>query len=144
MQRPFRPEATAKVLSVSPVKRDHEELKAILAGQCRVFDVPSFHSARKRLVGDVFAIVFCEHNLAPYSWRDVLAEVAVVPTPPLLVVTSRLADDYLWSEALNLGAYDVLSKPFISLEVTRTVNAALLHWKYQYEPTTAPARAGQG
>ena len=139
-----RPSAGAKVLSVSPVKHDHEELRAILVGQCRVFDAASFHRARKLLEADVFAIVLCERNLAPYTWRDVLAEVAAVPTRPLLVVTSRLADDYLWSEALNLGAYDVLSKPFVALEVTRTVNAALLHWKYQNEPTTARVRAGHG
>jgi DNA-binding response OmpR family regulator len=144
MQRPFKPAATAKVLSVSPVKRDHENLKAILADQCRVFDAASFHSARRLLVADLFAIVLCEQNLAPYTWRDVLAEVAVVPTRPLLVVTSRLADDYLWSEALNLGAHDVLSKPFVALEVTRIVNAALFHSKYQNEPTTPRVRAGQG
>ena len=131
-----RPSARAKVLSVS-----HEELKAILAGQCRVFDAASLHRARKLLEADVFAIVLCERNLASYTWLDVLAEVAVVPTRPLLVVTSRLADDYLWSEALNLGAYDVLSKPFVALEVTRTVNAALLHWKYQNEPAKPRARA---
>jgi DNA-binding response OmpR family regulator len=35
-----------------------------------------------------------------------------------------LADDYLWSEALNLGAYDVLAKPFDVEEVVRTVDAA--------------------
>jgi DNA-binding NtrC family response regulator len=141
MQRPFKPVATTKVLSVSPLKRDHEKLKAILADQCRVLDAVSFHRARKLLGADLFAIVLCEQNLAPYTWRDVLAEVAVVPTRPLLVVTSRLADDYLWSEALNLGAYDVLSKPFVALEVTRTVNAALLHWKYQNEATTPQVRA---
>ena len=31
---------------------------------------------------------------------------------PLLVVTSRLADDYLWAEASNVGAHDVVAKPF--------------------------------
>ena len=86
-------------------------------------------------------IVVCEQNLTPYTWRAVLAEVAVIPTQPLVVVTSRLADDYLWSEALNLGAYDVLSKPFVGREVTRTVGAALLHWKYQNEPAKPRARA---
>jgi len=74
----------------------------------------------------------------------VLAEVADISTRPLVVVTSRLADDQLWSEVLNLGAYDVLSKPFVALEVTRTINAALLHWKYQNEPTKKRVRvAGQ-
>jgi len=36
-------------------------------------------------------------------------------------VTSRLADERLWAEALNLGAYDVLAKPFDSTEAMRVV-----------------------
>ena len=31
---------------------------------------------------------------------------------PLVIVASHLADDQLWAEALNLGAHDVLAKPF--------------------------------
>jgi hypothetical protein len=34
-------------------------------------------------------------------------------------VTSRLADERLWAEALNLGAWDVLAKPFDADEVIR-------------------------
>jgi DNA-binding response OmpR family regulator len=139
--QPFEATAIAKVLSVSPVKCDHEKLKAILADQCRIRDAAGFHGARKLLEADLFAIVLCERDLPPYTWRDMLAEVALVSTRPLFVVTSRLADDYLWSEALNLGAYDVLSKPFVDREVTRTVNAALLRWKYQNEPTKPRVQA---
>jgi FixJ family two-component response regulator len=43
-------------------------------------------------------------------------------------VTSRLADEYLWAEALNLGAYDVLAKPFDTSEVMRVVASAWRHW----------------
>ena len=45
-----------------------------------------------------------------------------------LIVTSRLADDRLWAEALNLGAYDVLAKPFERMELVRSVSSAWLHW----------------
>jgi FixJ family two-component response regulator len=54
-----------------------------------------------------------------------------MPAPPLLVVTSKNADDALWAEALNLGAYDVLSKPFDKTEVMRIISLAWLHWKEQ-------------
>jgi hypothetical protein len=33
--------------------------------------------------------------------------------------------DYLWAEALNLGAYDVLANFFDLTEVTRTLSSAL-------------------
>jgi DNA-binding NtrC family response regulator len=139
-QRPFETAAKAKVLSVSPLRRDHENLRAILAGRCVICDAANFYCARGLLEAEPFAIVLCEQHLTPYTWRDVLAEVAVLPKRPLVVVTSRLADDYLWSEALNLGAYDVLSKPFVAPEVKRTINAALLHWKYQSAPTRQRVR----
>ena len=47
---------------------------------------------------------------------------------PEVIVTSRLADDRLWAEALNLGAYDVLTKPFDRHEVLRSVSFAWLNW----------------
>jgi hypothetical protein len=36
-----------------------------------------------------------------------LVAIQRVPKPPLLVVTSRLADEYLWAEVLNLGGQAV-------------------------------------
>ena len=44
--------------------------------------------------------------------------------PPALIVTSRLADERRWAEALNLGAWDVLAKPLDRREVLRSVRAA--------------------
>jgi DNA-binding response OmpR family regulator len=56
-------------------------------------------------------VVVCERDLPPGSWKDVLEQVTILSDPPSLIVTSRLADERLWAEALNLGAYDVLAKP---------------------------------
>jgi DNA-binding response OmpR family regulator len=61
----------------------------------------------------------------------VLDETRLLAIPPVLIVTSRVADDYLWVEALNLGAYDVLAKPFDLTEVTRILSSAWLHWQQQ-------------
>jgi len=51
-----------------------------------------------------------------------------LPDPPQLVVTSRTADDYLWSEVLNCGGYDVLPRPLNRDEVERVVAAAGRHY----------------
>jgi DNA-binding response OmpR family regulator len=48
--------------------------------------------------------------------------------PPLFIISSRLADERLWAEALNLGAYDVLAKPFDAREVLHAFSRALRHW----------------
>jgi DNA-binding response OmpR family regulator len=58
-----------------------------------------------------------------------LEQLASLPYPPFLIVSSRLADEYLWAEALNIGAYDVMAKPFDSREVVRIFSLAWLHWK---------------
>jgi DNA-binding response OmpR family regulator len=50
-----------------------------------------------------------------------------------LNVSSRLADDYPWAEALNLGAYDVLAKPFEATEVIRIVSLAWRHWQDRHD-----------
>jgi FixJ family two-component response regulator len=82
--------------------------------------------------------VICECDLEPGNWKDVLDEVLALPQPPCVIVTSRLADDYLWAEALNVGAYDVLAKPFETEEVIRIVSSASRNWRDQYLRTRMP------
>ena len=57
-------------------------------------------------------MVICERDLQQGSWKDLLEHTQRVANPPFMIVASLHADDYLWAEALNLGAYDVLAKPF--------------------------------
>jgi FixJ family two-component response regulator len=65
-----------------------------------------------------------------------LEEGERLPSAPSFIVTSRLADDRLWAEALNRGAYDVLAKPFERMELVRSVSSAWLHWYHKYEVPT--------
>jgi len=48
-------------------------------------------------------------------------------------VSSRLADERLWAEALNMGAWDVLAKPFDKMEVIRSVQSAWRRWHDQIQ-----------
>lgn len=77
-------------------------------------------------------LVLCECDLGETTWREVLQVTSAAADPPFLIVTSRLADEYLWAEALNLGAYDVLATPFDAMELARTLSSAWLHWSDQY------------
>jgi DNA-binding response OmpR family regulator len=74
---------------------------------------------------DRVPVIVCERDLPDGTWKDILGDTAEFPNPPALVVTSRLADDYLWAEVLNLGGYDLLAKPFSESEVKRVLAAAL-------------------
>src|ERR1019366_5350356 len=44
---------------------------------------------------------------------------------------SRLADERLWAEVLNLGWYDVLATPFDADEVYRVMSYAVDSWHCQ-------------
>jgi len=125
------------ILSISPSAEDHAALTAIFERSERILSGVSKYnlhpcatvkSAMGALSQVQIPVVVTERDLGTNSWRDVLQNVLLLPDPPILIVTSRLADDYLWAEALNLGVYDVLAKPFDALEVIRVVGAAWRHW----------------
>lgn len=98
-------------------------------------------SAAARLQSEKAPIVLCERESVAGSWKDMLASVGNISAPPLLIVTSRTADEYLWAEALNLGAYDVLSKPYHAAEVMRVLSMAWLHWSHRRAATASMAQA---
>ncbi|HLK68398.1 MAG TPA: hypothetical protein VKU19_33430 [Bryobacteraceae bacterium] len=125
------------VLSVSPMPEDHTSLRSIfdrseptLCGLSRWTLRPcaTVESAIGALCHARIPLVVTERDLAPGSWRDILENISLLPDAPVLIVTSRLADEYLWAEALNLGAYDVLAKPFDPCEVKRVLDSAWRHW----------------
>ena len=121
------------VLSVGPMDEHQTALAQILEAQwvggARARGSVAFcstpNAARTLNQEDSVPIVLCD---AESGWRETLDEFRTLPDPPFLVVTSRLADDRLWSEALNLGAYDVLAKPYDTDEVLRVLDLAWIRW----------------
>src|ERR1022692_4194377 len=96
-----------KLLSVSPLQDDHDTLAGLLGrDQWRIHNALSLRSASVFLRTHLVPLVICEHDLLPGTWTQLLAEIRLLSIPPLFIVTSRIADDYLWAEALNMGAYD--------------------------------------
>ena len=64
-----------------------------------------------------FDAIMCDSSLSDTTWQDLLLTLERFKKSPRVVVTSSAPDRELWAEALNLGAYDVLSKPFCTQEV---------------------------
>ena len=81
------------------------------------------------------AVVICERDLPDGDWKMVLDLFEDLPTRPNLIVTSRLADEALWAEVLNLGGYDVLQQPFDADEVCRVV---FLAWHEHHRRDRVP------
>jgi DNA-binding NtrC family response regulator len=83
------------------------------------------------------SIVLYDKESEHSRWTETLDFLLRLPNAPYVIVTSRLADDRLWSEALNLGAYDVLAKPFDRTELVRTLSLAWLRWEGRRKPALA-------
>lgn len=72
-------------------------------------------------------LVICDHCLPDGDWKSVLAALDSMEDRPVLIVSSRLADERLWAEVLNLGAFDLLlGSPFVPEEVLRVTQSATL------------------
>ena len=134
------PETSITVLSISPIETDHLFLRNVFShSNWRVHGVRSRREALAWLRWQHSPVVLCEETLPDSGWKQVLREIASLRDPPELIVTSRLADDALWAEVLNLGAYDLLMKPFDLTEVFRVVSLAWRHWNNNRERArTAP------
>ena len=117
------------VLSVSPLDEDHSSLQAIIShSKWMLFKARDLVSTLAKLKQHEIAVLLCERDLLPGTWIDVMEHVKAMPNAPSLIVASRLADDRLWCEALTLGAWDVLAKPFHLTEVIRSVRSGWQHW----------------
>jgi len=138
MRKPPSIETTGdviRVLSVTAIEDDHSALDRMLPPPKWIVSksltlAAGLAQLRKRVLPP---LVLCERDLFPGSWREMLDGIKHMSDPPLLIVTSRLADEQLWAEALNLGAYDVLAKPFEVSEVNRILSLAWLHWRRLHE-----------
>jgi DNA-binding NtrC family response regulator len=133
---------TIAVLSVSSAEEDHFHLQDIFSSPSRTLypDVgftmtakSSIAAAKSALQRGRISIVMCEHDLSPGSWKELLDFVQRLPEPPPVIVTSRMADERMWAEVLNLGGYDVLAKPLNSEEVIRTLTSAWSLWQHRFQ-----------
>lgn len=145
------PARNAVVLSVSPHDEDHDFLERILRESRQTMKTEWRLIARQTLISascllreEPIPVVVCESDLLPGTWREMLEEILRLPDPPLLIVTSRLADERLWAEALNLGAYDLLSKPLYAPEVNRIIGSALQHWQDRHERQSSRTKRTMG
>ncbi|HZT32605.1 MAG TPA: hypothetical protein VFA33_22135 [Bryobacteraceae bacterium] len=71
------------------------------------------------------SVVILDHDLREVDWRGLVTVLGEAQCSPALVLASRLANERLWAEVLNLGAFDLIPWPFEEGEVVRVVDAAV-------------------
>jgi DNA-binding response OmpR family regulator len=112
------------VLVVSSDQQVQTALAQILSNRCRLRRAGGRRDALSQVRRFQPWVVVCDQHLRDGDWRDLLNDLQSESPAPPLVVSSRLADDRLWAEVLNLGGYDLLTNPFAPAEVSRVVNLA--------------------
>ncbi len=133
-EQTFEPERTVTVLAISPNEEDHLFLANIFSHtNWQLRAARTWRDALGMLARQRVPVLVCERQLLDATWKEVLAGLSPLAERPVLIVASRLADESFWAEALNLGAYDVLMKPFDPTEVFRVVSLAWLSWKNERE-----------
>jgi len=128
-----KPSLSALLLGDYPNDREVVRDVFVQAGW-QLFEAGERRCALDHLENDLVHVVIARADLPGWNWKRLLFEIDRLVLPPQLIVTSPQADERLWSEALNLGAYDVLAQPFDRDELERVVAAARRHFD------TAPLR----
>ena len=114
----------SSVLFVSGYPDDANRLSRMLdALPLCLLHVPNLRQARRELHRHPYSVILSEAFLPDGSWMDVL-DLAKECEGVEVIVTDQDADARLWAEALNLGAYDVISQPFYEPEVRRILQNA--------------------
>ncbi len=114
------------VLFISSSADDADTVSQMLDGiaiSCE--HVSTLNRARQKLEAGTFGAVLTEARLADGTWADVVRLAGQAKRGPAVVVADELADTRFWLDALELGAYDVLTKPFCLGEVQRILANAL-------------------
>jgi DNA-binding response OmpR family regulator len=104
----------------------------------RLFEARDWKRGQEHLDHDPVHVVITRSHCRGWDWKKVLRNLTRRAHPPQLIVTSRTADEHLWSEVLNRGGYDLLPEPFHQDEVERVVAAARRH----FGPRQARAAGG--
>jgi DNA-binding response OmpR family regulator len=130
------------VLSISFSGDQGRVLRGILEPPNWNIREAAFGDAAAALSGNRIGVMICDAEVPDGDWKNLLRDLQGQARPPNLIVSSRLADDRLWAEVLNLGGYDVLARPFNRVEVIRVVQAAWRAWnRAQAQNAPEPLKA---
>ena len=133
------------ILSISAHSVYHDSLQSIFRGsRWRLHRARTASDGLKaiRRTHREISVVICEHSLPDGDWRLLLAEMGTAGIRSSLIVSSRLADERLWAEVLNLGAFDLLlGAPFEPEEVLRVTEGAWSAWHRAALPRIGPGSA---
>jgi hypothetical protein len=103
----------------------------------RLFEASSLEEVRRLINAERISVVIWEYEFCATHWKQLCDEFCLGGDGPKFIISSPLATDGIWAEALSLGAQDVLLTPFDQKEVYWVVSHSHLAW--QTTPAAGPA-----
>lgn len=95
--------------------------------QIHVYRSTTLDGAEARLRVTNSRVLLTDISFERGGWEDALRMAARLPRRPVVVLVSRLADERLWIDALERGAYDLILEPFQADEMRRILENAHFH-----------------
>jgi DNA-binding response OmpR family regulator len=130
--------APSRILFLSGHPDDAQRLLEMVQSLPLAVDhAENLRQARIRLQREEYDVLLTEVALPDGNWLDALSLAREAPCDPVLIVTDRRADARFWSQALNLGAYDLLAQPFYEPEVRRILGYACSRRQVRQSRTAA-------
>ena len=115
----------SRVLCISVHRDDARKLSQMLhALPVALEHARTLAQARAKLLSTDYDVILTESAFPSGTWLDVLHLVREAPRDVRVIVTDPKADARFWTEALNLGAFDLLAQPFEENEVRRIIQNA--------------------
>ena len=121
----YKPATGVRALVISSQDSHLADLQDVF-NSCgwEMYCVPSLRDGFSSFQYMAPVIVICDDQLADGDWKLALDAIMKADCPPPMIVTSRIADNHMWAEVLNLGAYDLLAKPYDAAAVIQVVGSA--------------------
>lgn len=128
----------SRILFVSGRHDDAQQISHMLAKMPVAIDhAADLQHARAQLRQDEYDVILTEAALPDGNWVDALHLARECPQDLEVIVTDPHADARLWSQALNLGAYDLITQPFYAPEVRRILHNACTRRTGERAPAVA-------
>ena len=132
-QVPTAEESAISILLIGPLDSRRCALRNILTPpKWETCEAATYAEAVGILDNHRIGVAICATEVDNGNWQALLSSLQNRANPPHLIVYSRLADERLWAEVLNLGGYDVLVQPFDRGEVQRVARMAWTAWGQEY------------
>ena len=119
-----------QVLEIAFRKKGHL-VETVLNGQ----------SAKKKIESQVYDLIISDIRMPDLTGIELLEYARETHNPAAFILITAVPSMSTAITALNLGAYDVLAKPFERKELIRSVSLAWLNWHHRRGCATSVANA---